>query len=519
MKYIKSKFAIIITIILLMFSYCEVVSAAEPIVFNGDSIENQYIGSEVMFQQTLYVCGKYSNGYGRWLYLSYERVRDPEEVTIPGTAAYDSVIAVLPNQMLVAYCPDAQTSGIRLGATFNDLVATVTAHHSITIYGELNPDNNTRPTSRPDVGDARLIICNTNLEYFCAEWQGTYGAASDEQFARQCVKTGKALANISADIYAVEEIQQSDSSLRCLTNLLNARTAPGRYSYVDDGDTEKSVYSKVGFIYRTDKVTPVLALGHPYTNNILYLFNQYVQAFEEISTGERFVLSVNHFASKLGDTSYAYATSNAVRMSNVRHLADFLNAKLTANYYEDEDVLIVGDLNCNTMEEPIRFLDSLGYENLTMKFSPTEYSYVYDNNVSYLDHAFASPTLSGQITGAAPYHINADENGSLAYYYSTDTSMYRYSDHDPIIIGLTLSGKSDEDSTRIGEVTTAEPVIISGGCGRLSVRSETAADVAVYDLAGREIAAQARVAQFEIALPKGVYIVRFGKSGKKVVVW
>ena len=97
--------------------------------------------------------------------------------------------------------------------------------------------------------------------------------------------------------------------------------------------------------------------------------------------------------------------------------------------------------------------------------------------------------------------------------------MYSYSDHDPIKIGLTLIGKSDEDRTRIGEVTTAEPVIISGGCGRLSVRSEIAADVAVYDIAGREIAVQAKVTQFEIALPKGIYIVRFGKSGKKVVVW
>ena len=112
----------------------------------------------------------------------------------------------------------------------------------------------------------------------------------------------------------------------------------------------------------------------------------------------------------------------------------------------------------------------------------------------------------------------------MAYYYSTDTSMYRYSDHDPLIIGLALSGKPDgpqppEDSTRIGEIPIAEPVIISGGCGRLSVRSDTADDVVVYDLAGREIAVQAKVTQFEIALPKGIYIVRFGKSGKKVVVW
>ena len=505
-----------------MFSCCEGVSAAEPIIFNGDSIGKQYYNSEVVFQQTLYVCGKYSNGYGRWLYLSYERVRAPEEVAIPGTAAYDSLVSVRPNQMLVAYCHDAQTANIRLGAIFTGLVATVTDHHSITVYGELNPANNARPTGRPDVGEARLIVCNTNLEFFCAEWQGTLGAESDEQFQRQCIKTSKALANIAADIYAVEEIQQGDSSIRCLTNLLNARMAPVKYCYVDDGDHEQSVYSKVGFIYRSDKVMPVLELGHPYTYNPLYIYNEYVQAFDEIATGERFVLSVNHFASKYGDTSYACAESNNIRMSNVKHLADFLNAKLNDNYYDDDDILIVGDLNCNTMEEPIRFLDSLGYEDQMTRFAPTEYSYVYDNNVSYLDHAFASQKLRGQITGAAPYHINADEDGALSYQYSSDTSMYSYSDHDPIIIGLALDGSSDlppTDSTKIGETEQKTPIIISGGNGHLSVHSEIAADVAVYDLAGREIAVQAKVTQFEIALPKGIYIVRFGRHGKKVIVW
>ena len=62
-------------------------------------------------------------------------------------------------------------------------------------------------------------------------------------------------------------------------------------------------------------------------------------------------------------------------------------------------------------------------------------------------------------------------------------------------------------------------VRLSGKDGRVLIRSETEDEFGVYDLAGREIAVQAKVTQFEIALPKGIYIVRFGKSGKKVVVW
>ena len=50
--------------------------------------------------------------------------------------------------------------------------------------------------------------------------------------------------------------------------------------------------------------------------------------------------------------------------------------------------------------------------------------------------------MAEQITGVSPYHINADEPYQLHYNYSEDTSMYRYSDHDPIIIGVTLESQA-----------------------------------------------------------------------------
>lgn len=408
------------------------------VVFDGSPLTS-YIGQTVTFDQTLYVCGR----YGHNLYLSYERMRLPEEVTIFGTTAYDSAQTTFSQGFLTAYCPNISTDTIRSGASISQLSAAVTGERNLQIYSPITIANNQRPTHRPDVGDARLIVCGANLEYYCPDWQGTYGAESDEEFAVQHTKLMKALLNIDADLYAFAEIQQGSIALDSIVRGLNSATAPSRYSFVTDGDTIINSYTKVGFVYRSDKVVPILSLGHPYgpASNTYgmrsgYHRREYVQAFEELSTAERFIVSMNHFKSKSGgdSTNNFY---NANRMENAEHLTYFLEAEQDNNYYQDPDILILGDLNCGTMEEPIRFLESSGYTNLMHLYAPDQYSYTYRNGVEYLDHALASSSLVNQVTGAQPYHINADES-YYHYYPYGDTSMYRYSDHDPLIVGLNL---------------------------------------------------------------------------------
>lgn len=415
-----------------------------PIVFNGDSL-TPYIGQRVMFNQTLYVCGRSGNSYGGNLYLSYERLRQAEEVAIPGTPDFASAVAKNEQGIISAYSSGVWFDSIRTGSTITNLVATVRDDHYVRLEGMPLIDNNIRPTQRPDVGDARLIVCGANLQYYCPDWDGTYGANSDEEFALQHYKTVSALLNIDADIYALTELQQGQTSLQTLSQGMNDASTPGKYAYVYDYDTVVSNYIKVGFIYRTDKVRPALVLGHPYAPGANWVINQMselrreeVQAFDEISTGERLVVCMNHFKSKSGgDSSNNYYNAN--RVENAQYLIHFLENELHNNYYNDADILILGDLNCATMEEPVRVLEAAGYENLLTRFCSNEYSYTYDNQVQYLDHALASPSLAQQVTGAMPYHINADESYLLHYNYSTDSSIYRYSDHDPIIVGITLS--------------------------------------------------------------------------------
>lgn len=478
----------------------------QQVVFSGQDL-TEYMDETVVFAQTLYVCGH----SGRTLYLSYERMRSPEEVAATGTAEFTAQQLKCMSGFLTAYCYHIFADTVRLGSTITNLQAYVTDNQNISIYGNLNFGNSQAPTNHPDVGDARLLLCASNLQYYCPIWQGTYGAGSDEEFRVQNLKILKGLSNINADLYAFEEVQEGTAGLDSLVNGLNARTAPGRYAYIADGNTTTSTYTKVALIYRTDKLAPYLSLGYPYTSSV-YRRREYVQAFTELSTNERFILSVNHFKAKDGTGS---ASTNAARMANVQQLVSFLTTHLNSNYYNDTDVLIVGDLNCNSYEEPLLYLENHNYQNQLKIYSPDGYSYVYDNQVSYLDHVFASPSMASQVTGAAPYHLNADASYRQGYYYG-DTTMYRYSDHDPIVVGLKLG--SNQISIQNNENSENE-IVIYAVEKNILIRSEKATDVTVYDLLGRTIAFRSQVLQDYINIPTaGLYLVRAGNRYTKVLV-
>ena len=71
--------------------------------------------------------------------------------------------------------------------------------------------------------------------------------------------------------------------------------------------------------------------------------------------------------------------------------------------------------------------------------------FVFDGQRGALDHAIASDDLAGMITGAAEWHINADEP-DLLNYNSTfnnadffEPSAFASSDHDPLIVGINTS--------------------------------------------------------------------------------
>jgi hypothetical protein len=163
-------------------------------------------------------------------------------------------------------------------------------------------------------------------------------------------------------------------------------------------------------------------------------------------------VDVNHLKSKgsacdAPDAGDGQGNCNAVRVQAAQTLIAWLASNPTGT--GDPDVLLIGDYNSYAMEDPITVITNAGFTNLIATFvGPGAYSYAFDGQWGYLDHAFASASLRPQVTGVGEYHINADEPSVLDY--NTDlksagqlSSLYnpdpfRISDHDPVLVGLCL---------------------------------------------------------------------------------
>ena len=113
-------------------------------------------------------------------------------------------------------------------------------------------------------------------------------------------------------------------------------------------------------------------------------------------------------------------------------------------------MLLVGDFNSYAQEDPITALKNAGYTNLIESFNGSgAYSYAFNGEWGYLDHALGSAGLVPQVASVADWHINADEPAVLDYNTDFKTpaqrqSLYapdefRISDHDPVLVDLNLA--------------------------------------------------------------------------------
>ena len=323
---------------------------------------------------------------------------------------------------------------VRTGAVIKKLTAKVVAPGKL-VTGATPKFSGNKPAPRPKMPKKGLLICATNIQNYFFDLGGyAQRKTTIKQQQMQTLKISKALTHINADIYAICEIQRGDSAPQMLVDAMNRMAKTEQYAYVSDGWDNQDMIS-CGYIYRKDKVKPYGEMIHGYADTAShYHYRMVALGFEEMASGERFVLNINHLRSKRGTG----AESNEKRMANVDSLMLMLDKINTEQIFGDKDILLVGDYNSYTYEQPLQTIVAAGYEDVLMQFAPQGYSYVYYSEAGYLDRVFASPTMSKQVQMVQPYHLNADYYYSRGFKRGLDDTMFRYADHDPILIYVKL---------------------------------------------------------------------------------
>jgi len=490
-----------------------------PSTWSTSSLQD-YIGQTVIFDVPIYVCSN-SSGYT----VSTRRLFTPTNQHIP-------CIPQSKNPFYQLNADGAMSlSGVsgyhRCGEKIYNLKAKVNGTSSLSfISGEWR--GNTRAEleagiPEEDLGDYRLLICTMNLEYYLAAGTGSggMGPSTSAQHQKQRTKIRKALARIAADVYGFVEIESGDVALQEIADDLNSSLSGRSYTIISDGSSPNGTFTKAGFVYDAKKVEPI---GKLQEINEKVTNRKKMICFKEKETGEYFIFSVNHFKAKSGsgaaggdaNQNDGQGQFNATRVAEAQAIINHYTAySKQAAIKREKDILIMGDLNAYGKEDPIMLFLKNGMLDLHREFhADTSYSYQFGGLAGYLDHAICSPTLFPQVTGVCGFHINSDEKDDYTYDKSSDNTMFRCSDHDPVLVGLKLDSTLNYDPSPT--INTVE--VMSDNTAELTIRNAfidgTDSYYAIYDISGRPIAWSAKPIKIESNLEviqkptaPGVYII------------
>jgi predicted extracellular nuclease len=453
---------------LIFFFSLDIFSQAEinvvfPDDFQTEADYQRLTGKILNFNQTMVVTNNtYWQRYGE-LVLSSLRLPIPTDAALPNSSEYNDRIAqngknqiILDDGSQMQYpnpLPFADADGTRrTGSRVNNLKATL---HKAGGYWRLYPAGalpvfygNERPFAPTSV-DGNVKVCGFNLEYYLASNYGQgYGADNAEQASRQHSKILKAVTAIDADIYGFVEIQTGQAAIQKLCRAMNLQAGDSVYACINDGTNTNGTFTKAGYIYNRHKIAPVNSLQ---SNNTGVFSRKKAQGFKLLSNGEKFIFLINHFKAKSGngsgdnaDKGDGQGSYNGDRKREAESVISSINSSYKA-FYDDNDILIMGDLNAYRQEEPLQLFYENGYTNLLTHFEgDNAYSYVYGGQVGCLDHALANFSMAQQVVSASVFHINADEPSMFEYSKSTwQNNMYRCSDHDAVVVALNLGIYSD----------------------------------------------------------------------------
>ncbi|KVX25801.1 ExeM/NucH family extracellular endonuclease [Burkholderia ubonensis] len=443
-----------------------------------------YEGMLVRLPQKLNVTDNYELGrYGSVL-LSNGRLRTPTSV-VPPAQAQSQIDANARNRLILDDGSNKQNPAsvpypapglsaantLRAGYTVSNVEGVLEMRYGAwrvqPVPGAAAPafDAHANPRTAAPARDrhANLRVASFNvLNYFNGNGLGggfddpaNRGAKTYQEFLRQDAKIVSALKALDADVIGLMEVQNNGYGELSAVRQLAAKLG-SHWRVVDPGTARLGGDAiAVALIYDSRKVEPV---GRAATLAIDDKNRQpLAQTFRRVGGKHALTVVVNHLKSKNCpdatsddlDQGDGQGCWNATRTRAAARLADWLAGTPTGA--SSQGVLLIGDFNSYTHEDPIRLLESRGYRNLVSRWiGANAYSYVYNGEAGYLDHALASLPLAAHVKAVHEWHINADEPVALQYtlayksaeqqrtWYAPDA--YRSSDHDPVLVDIALPG-------------------------------------------------------------------------------
>lgn len=292
------------------------------------------------------------------------------------------------------------------------------------------------------------------------------GAWDVGDLQRQQDKEVAAINALGADVVGLMEVENSakfghprDETLAHLVAALNAKAGAGTWAFVPSSAELSPValqdFITTAMIYKPATVMRVdrsRALGTQSEEGQAFANARepIAQVFKKrYGKGDKFLFVVNHFKSKgsagpfpgdedSGDGQGASVTSRVLQAQALRDWVPPILAEM-----DTKAVVMAGDYNSYTQEDPLRVLYRAGYTDVGSRFDPGTYSYSFGGTSGSLDHILVNDAALAMSTGADHWNINSGESVAMEYsrynVHSTDFYLpgpYRSSDHDPVVLGL-----------------------------------------------------------------------------------
>ena len=262
------------------------------------------------------------------------------------------------------------------------------------------------------------------------------GAKSYDAYQLQLKKLASAIYAVDPDILAMMELENDGedefSSIQQFCDYLN-KHGDRQYEIAHTHGLIGDYPIKTGIIYDPSVVeTKYKAQYHNHPNfsrpslSQRFIYNDSLE----------FVICANHFKSKGSrnakgldlDQKDGQASYNYKRTLQAKTLLDIIDS-----LYFDENIIVLGDFNAYSQEDPIQALQSTNLNRL----ETVNHSYVYKGKNGSLDHIFVSDNFKDHIDQVQTWNINSIYPSWINYSYNlADSSYFRSSDHNPMVLGV-----------------------------------------------------------------------------------